>query len=269
MLESQNHTLLDVVRKSATEQVKATRSWMQVLETGLHAAGTASPSAPSSQGPPITQICSIHQSSSASQQGTASSPHVAIDFSTTERCRAILAEKPGVVRRRIDDALNDHDVTKEIKCHGISRNARASNKYKLFFKDEKAVQTVTQNDAWLKHYFQGARLQAEQWHPIRVDSVYRGAVLKEMGGNEVNEEAAGNCMSSSERTLSGSYGTNPVPIKPPCIFLSVIEAKYTPQNAQRNSSLLTWLICARIKSSIWRPYACFNGPKQPTSSGWR
>jgi hypothetical protein len=129
---------------------------------------------------------------------------VVIDFSTTERCRVIVAEKPAAVWRRIDDALNDHDVTKEIKSHGISRNARHSNKYKLFFKDEKAVQTVRQNDAWLKDYFQGARFQAEQWHPIRVDSVYQGAVLKEMGGNEVNEEAAGNCMSSLERTLSGS-----------------------------------------------------------------
>jgi hypothetical protein len=84
---------------------------------------------------------------------------VVINFSTAERCSTIVAEKPGTVRRRIDDALNDHDVTKEIKCHGISRNARDSNKYKLFFKDEKAVQAVRQNDAWLKDYFQGARLQ--------------------------------------------------------------------------------------------------------------
>ena len=78
-----------------------------------------------------------------------------------------------------------------------------------------------------------------------------------------------NRMSSLERTLSGSYGTRPAPAKPPCMFFSVMEAKKASRNPQRNSSLLTWLICARIKSSIWRPYACFNGPKQPTSSGWR
>jgi hypothetical protein len=190
-LETQNNTLLEVVKNSATEQVKVTQSWAQVLRSGLPTASTASPSTPTSQGTPITQICSIHPSSSASQQGTASSPHVVIDFSTAERCSTIVAEKPGAVRRRIDDALKDHAVTTEIKCHGISRNARDSNKYKLFFKDEKAVQMVRQNDAWLKDYFQGARLQAEQWHPIRVDSVYKGAVLKEMGGNEVKEEAAG------------------------------------------------------------------------------
>ncbi|HEY5814054.1 MAG TPA: hypothetical protein VIT23_15540, partial [Terrimicrobiaceae bacterium] len=182
-LETQNNTLLEAVTKSATEQVKATQSWAQVLKTGLPT------SPPTSQGTPITQICSIHPSSSASQQDTASSPHVVIDFSTAERCSTIITEKPGAIRRRIDDALEDHDVTKEIKCQGISRNARDSNKYKVFFKNEKAVQTVRQNDAWLKGYLRGARLQAEQWHPIRVDSVYKGAVLKNMGGHEVKEEA--------------------------------------------------------------------------------
>lgn len=188
-LETQINTLLDVVRTSATEQVKVTQSWAQVLKTGLPPAGTASTSSPTSQGTPITQICSINPSSSASQQDTASSPHIIIDFSTAERCSTIATEKPGAIRRRIDDALSDHEVTKEIKCHGISRNARDSNKYKLFFKDDTAVQTVRQNDTWLAGYFRGARLQAEQWHPIRVDSVYKGAVLKEMGGNEVKQEA--------------------------------------------------------------------------------
>ena len=75
--------------------------------------------------------------------------------------------------------------------------------------------------------------------------------------------------SSLESTLSGSYGTRPAPAKPPWIFLSVMEAKKAARKPQRNSSLLTWLMCIRIKSSTWRPYACFSGPKQPTSSGWR
>jgi hypothetical protein len=153
-LETQNNTLLEIVTKSATEQVKATQSWAQALKTGLPT------SPPTSQGTPVAQSCSIHPSSSASQQEAASSPHVIIDFATAERRSVILAEKPGAVRRQIDEALNDHDATKEIKCQGISRSAR-DNKYKLFFKDEKAAQTVRQHyDVWLKNYLSGARTVA-------------------------------------------------------------------------------------------------------------
>jgi hypothetical protein len=172
-----------------TEVSTASTSYADALKTGLTASPTATTSGRTSQGTPITQICSINPSSSASQQSTATSPHVVIDCSTAERHSAIVNEKPGAVRRRIDEALKDHEATREIKCHGISRNARDSNKYKVFFKDEKAVQTVRQNDGWLMGYFRGARLQAEQWHPIRVDSVYKGAVLKDMAGIEVKEEA--------------------------------------------------------------------------------
>ena len=74
-------------------------------------------------------------------------------------------------------------------------------------------------------------------------------------------------ISSLESTLSRSYGIRLILTKPPYIFFSVIEAKKASRKAQRNSSLLMWLMCIRIKSSIWRPYACFSGPKQPTSSG--
>jgi hypothetical protein len=181
--------LTSLFNQLRTEVSTTTTSYADALKTGLPLSAAAMTSAATSQGTPITQICSINPSSSASQQGTASSPHVVIDFSTVERSSTIANEKPGAVRRRIDEALKDHVVTKEIKCQGISRNARDSNKYKVYFKDEKAVQTVRQNDGWLKGYFRGARLQAEQWHPIRVDSVYKGAVLKDMGGNEVKEEA--------------------------------------------------------------------------------
>ena len=74
--------------------------------------------------------------------------------------------------------------------------------------------------------------------------------------------------SSLDITFSRSYGIRPALAKPPWIFLSIIEAKKALQNPQRNSSLLTWLIYIRIKSSTWRLYACFNGLKQLTLSGW-
>ncbi|KAJ6258110.1 hypothetical protein Dda_7025 [Drechslerella dactyloides] len=50
-------------------------------------------------------------------------------------------------------------------------------------------------------------------------------------------------------------------------FTSLVYAVNALWNPERNSSLLIWLTCARIKSSTWRLYACFNGPKHPMSNG--
>jgi hypothetical protein len=63
----------------------ATTSYADALKTGLTTSAAATINATTSQGTPIMQIFSINPSSSASQQGTASSPHVVIDFSTAER----------------------------------------------------------------------------------------------------------------------------------------------------------------------------------------
>ena len=49
---------------------------------------------------------------------------------------------------------------------------------------------VRANDSWLQKQFRGTRLQAEQWYPIRVDSVYKGGVLTTMEGIEPRLEAA-------------------------------------------------------------------------------
>ncbi|KIX04690.1 uncharacterized protein Z518_05560 [Rhinocladiella mackenziei CBS 650.93] len=167
-----------------TANVATVASYADVVKSGLPAPATGT----TSQGTPITQICSINPSSSASRQGTTSSPHVVIDFSTTGNS-SIANEKPGTVRKRIDDALQSQEATKEIRCWGISRNPRDSHKFKVFFKDETAVQTIRRNDSWLTN-LRGARLQAEQWYPIRVDSVYKGAILKDGQSTEVKEEAA-------------------------------------------------------------------------------
>lgn len=165
--------------------VTTVTSYADALKSGLSMPATGT----TSQGTPITQICSINPSSSASQQGTTSSPHVVIDFPRTESS-TIVNEKPGAVRKRIDDALQSQEATQEIRCWGISRNPRDGNKFKVFFKDEDDARTVRQNDAWLIDHFRGARLQAEQWFPVRVDSVYKGAILSDMQSKEVKEGAA-------------------------------------------------------------------------------
>jgi hypothetical protein len=169
-------------------EVSATKNtYADAVKAGLPSGVASSSSAPTSQGTPVTHVRSISPSSSASHSHVPSSPHVIIDISNAEKRAAIVEEKPGAVRGRIDEALSDHEATKDIKCWGISRNPRDNNKFKVFFKDEQATRKVRECTDWMCGYLQGTRLQADQWYPVRVDSVFKGAVLEDMGSDKVKE----------------------------------------------------------------------------------
>ena len=173
-----------------TQVTTATGTYADALKSGLTSANTGIATATTSQGTPILQICSINPSSSASRQDAASGPHVIINIAQAEQRQILAAEKPGKIRRWIDEALQGQDATKEVKCDSISRSVRDSNKFKVFFKDESTVLVVRENKSWLQERFRGTRVQAEQWYPIRVDSVYKGGVLAIMEGTDVKPDAA-------------------------------------------------------------------------------
>ena len=119
-----------------TQVTTAAGTYADALKSGLSLAANGTTTTTTSQGTPVTQICSMNPSSSASQQNIASSPYVVIDLSQAEQQQALAAEKPGKIRRWIDDALQEGDTTKDVKCEGISRSPRDSNKFRVFFKDE-------------------------------------------------------------------------------------------------------------------------------------
>lgn len=173
-----------------TQVTTAAGTYADALKSGLGSANTGTRTTATSQGTPVTQICSMNPSNSASQQNIASSPYVVIDLSQAEQQQILAAEKPGKIRRWIDEALQEQDATRDVKCDGISRSPRDSNKFRVFFKDEATAQVIRANDSWLQERFRGTRLQAEQWYPVRVDSVYKGGVLTSMEGAEPRPEAA-------------------------------------------------------------------------------
>src|ERR1700754_804176 len=73
--------------------------------------------------------------------------------------------------------------------------------------------------------------------------------------------------SSFERTVSGLNGTSPAPRKPPRTLSSPREVKNAFLNAMKNSTLVIWVTCVRIRFSISLPYDRFKGLKHPMSSG--
>ena len=88
-----------------TQVTTAAGTYADALKSGLSLAANGTTTTTTSQGTPITQICSMNPSSSASQQNIASSPYVVIDLSQAEQQQALAVEKPGKIRRWIDDAL--------------------------------------------------------------------------------------------------------------------------------------------------------------------
>jgi hypothetical protein len=70
-------------------------------------------------------------------------------------------------------------------------------------------------------------------------------------------------------TAYRSNRTRPAPQKLPLIFPSVINALNASWKAGRKVILSTCRILLRTKPIITRPYLCFRGKKQPTSSGYR
>ena len=131
----------------------------------------------------------MNPSSSASRKGATTSHNIIIDMTGVEPTRH-RTEKPGAIRKKIDDALAVHEATKTVESCGTSRNPKDSNKFQVYLQSEDEVSQVRQHSEWLASGFPGARLQAPQWDPVCVDSVYNFAVLHASWSTRIKEDAA-------------------------------------------------------------------------------
>ena len=181
-LEAQNQRLMELVKNSANEQVKMTRSWAQVV-TGTGPVSKASPSTPASR--PSLATTSINPNSSASQASNLSPSAVLIDLNrTNERTRDFAQLKD-----KVNEALKKHEATKEVVCTGIQRRVGGEDQVKLTFGSEEMAKTARQHDQWCKEArFEEARMLGEQWYPVKVDRVHR-ATLSPDGAVTVSQAA--------------------------------------------------------------------------------
>jgi hypothetical protein len=170
---------MDLLRKTASEHPISTSgstpsSYADAVRTGL-----------TSQVTPITGICSMNPSSSASQ--STSAPCIYIDL-TEAKDVDYGTEKPGKIRKRIEDALTTHETTKDLKCTGISRNPRNPTKFKIFFGNKQHARTAQQDHTWLHNIIPEAKFQSEKWYPVRVDSVNKSAVFHNPSSTVIKDE---------------------------------------------------------------------------------
>jgi hypothetical protein len=80
----------------------------------------------------------------------------------------------GAVRRRVNEALRERDIT----CLGV--NSKGNGRYRLLFQG-KDIDNVRKDDTWVRTHFDRGTLYGEQWYPIRVDRAYHETAVDEMG----------------------------------------------------------------------------------------
>ena len=185
--------------KASRQEVKELRSW---IETNSAAWTSPQPSTNSGSTPsswPSLQVPrsglpsqkSISPHSSASNQGPAIVASVGIDLTKVD-CRK---EEPSMLKKRFNNAFTETVAINRIKCTGILKSPGEAHKAKLLFKTQSDADLVRANEDWLKAHFRGARLQGEQWYPIKVDRVNRYAIndgnswnIRQSAAKEIGEE---------------------------------------------------------------------------------
>lgn len=124
-LETQNQSLMKLIKDSANEQVTVTQSWAQVV-AGAPAANSSSATTPASR--PSLPRSSVNPGSSASQTSNLSQSAIVVDLSrTTGRARDFLQLKD-----KVNEALKRHQSTREVICTGVQRRAGGGSGQALF-----------------------------------------------------------------------------------------------------------------------------------------
>ena len=164
-LEAQNEALLEVVRKTATEQAKVTQSWAQIAAKSPAPPAT-SPSPPASS--PSVPSGSLNPHSSISQTSNVSRSAIILDLSRT----AVRSTDFGQLKDTIGKALKDQDQTKDIQCTGLQRRAGAEHQVKVTFESEEQARRVRKYDHWLqtsrfKDARSGETMTSDGWYKNR------------------------------------------------------------------------------------------------------
>lgn len=181
-LEAQNQSMMDLIKNSANEQVKITRSWAQVV-AGAAAPSNSAPMAPASR--PSLSSGSLNPHSSASQPSTVARSAILIDLGRTSERMADFTQ----LKDKINEALKQHESTKEVTCTGVQRRAGGEDQVKVSFTSEEMAQSARQHNQWLQEgRFRDSRMLGDQWHPVKVDRVHR-ATLSPDGGVMISKEA--------------------------------------------------------------------------------
>ena len=144
-----------------------------------------------SSSPPSTQVSSpgrswasiVSQSSLASSNTRAARvglglPAVILDLRSTGEGTKTLVDDPAQARAKIRAALQGETNTASVDVVGVKTTSKTT--IKVFVDSEESVANLRRATHWL-NAMPGAKLQGEQWFPIKVNDVKRESVFETSG----------------------------------------------------------------------------------------
>ena len=170
-LESQMDAMMDLLRKTASEQAKATQSWANVAAKAAIPPTNVTPSPPASS--PSLNSSSLNPRSSISRGSDAPQPIVVLDLSgTSDRSNDVVQ-----LKAMANEALGKHEATKAVRCTGVQKRGGGEHRIKCIFESEEHARIARAHPAWLQTpRFVGARMLGEEWYPVKVDRVGKSTV---------------------------------------------------------------------------------------------
>ncbi|KAJ5300186.1 hypothetical protein N7508_007429 [Penicillium antarcticum] len=144
-----------------------------------------------SSSPPSTQVSSpgrswasiVSQSSLASSNTRAARvglglPAVILDLRSAGEGAKTLVDDPAQTREKIRTALQGETTTASVDVVGVKTTSKTT--IKVFVGSEESVANLRRATHWL-NAMPGAKLQGEQWFPIKVNDVKRESVFETSG----------------------------------------------------------------------------------------
>jgi hypothetical protein len=181
---------LEESRKEVNELHKEVANLKELIQALSLGAPTTLPSTQVSS-PGRSWASIVSQSSLASSNTRAARAGLGLPAVTLgprfagEKTKA-LVEEPAQTREKICAALQDESTTANIDVVGI--NFTSSTTVKVFVDSEESSVILRQATHWL-NAFPGAKLQGEQWFPIKLNDVKKESVFEESGAQR--EDFAG------------------------------------------------------------------------------
>ncbi|KAF9729205.1 hypothetical protein PMIN01_12895 [Paraphaeosphaeria minitans] len=179
---SQNETLKEGISalKSELQTLGTNRpSWAAIAAQG----NTTAPGRPPSVNPSPSQ-----------QANEQKLPGISLDLSGVISPQFQISNTKEI-RDRVRQAFNSHANTKDIGWFGIARTGADPNRVKICLRTHEEAARIKRHDEWLQSHFRGARVQGEQWYPVKVDRVNKASIcddsrihLREDAGAKIGAE---------------------------------------------------------------------------------
>jgi prefoldin subunit 5 len=197
---------LEESRKEVHELHKEVANLKELIQSLSVGPPTTSPSTQVSS-PGRSWASIVSQSSLASSNTRAARtglglPAVVLDLRSAREDTHNLVDDLAQTRERIRTALQGDTTTADVNIVGVKSTSRTT--VKIFVDSEESVANLRQATHWLNS-LPGAKLQGEQWFPIKLNDVKKESVFDASGRNGKISQEASKTRTVSQR-LKRSFG---------------------------------------------------------------